>query len=59
MVHEKDLCAGPEELEIISRDALEHLDHGTEMPVVLPVLFNAFISLGDDTSALSAKVNKN
>lgn len=44
-------------MQIVSRHTLEHLNHGTEIPVVLPVLFNGFINLGDDISALSAKVN--
>lgn len=46
-------------MEIVSRHTLEHLNHGTEIPGVLPVLFNGFINLGDDISALSAKVNIN
>lgn len=48
-------CAGPEDLGIISR----HLAHGTKIPFVLPMLFNQFINLGDDTSALSANTNLN
>lgn len=56
---QKDLSTGPEDLESILRDGLEHYDHGTEIPIFLPVLFNLFINLSSDTFALSAKVSIN